>query len=90
MAPDIVGFLARTGLAAAIARGADTNADAIFAQIAAIETATGLAVDGIVMNPAQLEDDPVAEGQRPGNYIVGGGPFWRRPRARCSGVCRWR
>ena len=49
--PDIVGILNRTGLAAAQARGTDTNADAIAKQIAAIATATELPPDGIVMHP---------------------------------------
>lgn len=72
--PDVIGFLARTGLAASIARGADTNADVILAQIAAIETATGLRVDGIVLNPSNWKTILLAKDGN-GNYIGGGGPF---------------
>jgi HK97 family phage major capsid protein len=72
--PDIIGILARTGLATSIARVAEVNADAIYAQIAAIETATGLAVDGIVMNPTNWKSIQLLKDSS-GNYIGGGGPF---------------
>ena len=49
---NITGFLARVGLAADVPRGAsETNADAVFNQIFAIWTATGLMPTGIVMHP---------------------------------------
>jgi HK97 family phage major capsid protein len=93
VAPDIIGFLARTGLAASIARVAEVNADAIYSQIAAIETATGLAVDGIVMNPSNWKTIQLLKDST-GNYIGGGGPFasprvptlWGRPVALTSAI----
>ena len=74
VAPDIVGFLARTGLAAAVARGADSNADAILKQIAAIQVATGLACTGIVMNPTNWISIQLLK-TAGGEYLSGNGPF---------------
>jgi hypothetical protein len=51
VAPDIVGFLNRTGLAASIARTTEINADVILNQYFAIWTSTGLQPTGIVMHP---------------------------------------
>ena len=90
VAPDIIGFLARTGLAASIARGRrvergrDPAADRRH-----LQRRPGLAADGIVMNPAQLEDDPAARRQRPGTTSAAAGRSRRRSARRC-GVCRWR
>lgn len=73
VAPDVVGFLNRTGLAASIARVAEVNADTVLSQMMAIWIATNLQPDGIVMNPSNwktclLQKD--ANGQ-----YYGGGPF---------------
>jgi HK97 family phage major capsid protein len=51
VAPNMLGLLNRTGLAADVPRGTDTNADAIAKQIAAIQTATKLVPTGVVVNP---------------------------------------
>jgi HK97 family phage major capsid protein len=53
--PNLVGILNRSGLAADQARGADTNADAILKQMVAIWTATFLAPDAVIINPAQFQ-----------------------------------
>lgn len=71
--PDIVGLMNRTGLATAIARGADTNADAIFKQIMAIFNGSFLMPDAVVMNPANWSTVQLAKDAN-GNYI-GSGPF---------------
>jgi HK97 family phage major capsid protein len=74
VAPDIVGFLNRSGLAAAQPRGADTNADCVLRQMAAIFTATGLAATGIVMNPTNWITIQLLK-TATGEYISGNGPF---------------
>ena len=93
-APHITGFLNRTGLTASIARaGGEANYEAILRQIAAVETATNMPVDGIVMHPTnwltiQLTKDA------DGRIISGGGPFappqrptlWGRPVAITSAI----
>jgi HK97 family phage major capsid protein len=48
----LTGFLNRAGLSATQARGADSNADAILKQIAAIQAAVWIRPDAVVMNPA--------------------------------------
>lgn len=73
IAPNLQGFLNRVGLAAAVARGADNNADAIAKQIAAIETATNMPVDGIVINPTNWLTITLAKDAN-GQYY-GAGPF---------------
>lgn len=74
MAPNISGILDRAGLAASIARVAESNPDVILKQISAIELATSLEVDGIVMHPTQW-DGLLLLKDADGNYIAGGGPF---------------
>lgn len=71
--PDIVGILARTGLAASIARTTEVNADTILSQIMAIWIATNLQPDGIVMNPANWKSILLTK-DTTGQYY-GGGPF---------------
>ena len=71
--PDIVGILARTGLATSIARVAEVNADTILSQIMAIWIATNLPPDGIVLNPAQWKTVLLTKDAN-GQYY-GGGPF---------------
>jgi HK97 family phage major capsid protein len=74
--PDIVGIRNRSGLATAVAMGTDTPPDAIFRQITAIRNGTGLAPDGIVMNPADWESMQLMKFEPSGEY-VGAGPFER-------------
>ena len=74
IAPDLSGFLARAGLAAAIPRGADSDADAIAKQISAIFVATGLQPTGIVLNPTNWLSIQLSKNAN-GNYISGSGPF---------------
>ena len=51
VAPNILGLLNRTGLAADLPRGTDTNADAIAKQMAAIQTSTNMVPTGLIMHP---------------------------------------
>jgi HK97 family phage major capsid protein len=74
VAPDIVGILNRTGLAVDVARGTDTNADAVLRQIAAIYVSTGLQPTGIVMNPTNWLTIQLMK-TTDGEYIAGNGPF---------------
>jgi HK97 family phage major capsid protein len=74
-APDIVGIRNRTGLAADVPKGSDSVPDAIAKQIAAIQNATGLAPDGIVMNPTDWLTVALLKASD-GTYI-GDGPFMR-------------
>lgn len=74
VAPNVKGILARAGIAAPIARTTETNADVLLAQISAIETATNLPVDGIVMHPTNWNNVLLLK-DADGNYIASGGPF---------------
>lgn len=74
VSPILEGILARTGLTAAQARGAMTNADAIAAQVAAIETATLLPVDAIVIHPANWLAIQLLKAAD-GTYLSGSGPI---------------
>jgi HK97 family phage major capsid protein len=84
--PDIVGILNRAALAAAVPRGADTNADAVLKQIAAIATANNLQPSGIVMHPTNwltIQLQKLATGE----YVAGnGGPFQRPERPMLWGI----
>lgn len=73
-APNLNGFLIRAGLATAIARGTDTNADALLRQIAAIQTATNLRPDAIVMHPTNWLTIQLTKAAD-GTYISGNPPF---------------
>jgi HK97 family phage major capsid protein len=73
-APNISGILDRSGLATDVARGADTNADAILKQIHAIATAEQVQPDGIVMHPNNWQTILLSK-DGDGNYYAGGGPF---------------
>ncbi|HXG56683.1 MAG TPA: phage major capsid protein [Vicinamibacterales bacterium] len=72
-APNIRGLLNRTGLATAVARGTDSNADAIYKQIWAIFNASFLMPDGIVINPTNWQTSALSKDAN-GNYL-GAGPF---------------
>jgi HK97 family phage major capsid protein len=51
--PNLTGILKRNGLAAPVARtGSQSNADAVLAQITAIEASGAFTVDSVVLNPA--------------------------------------
>ena len=89
----ITGLLNRTGLASAVVRtGTVTNADAILEQIVAIETATNMEVDGIVMNMTNWKTVIMSKDGE-GRYY-GGGPLasparpvlWGRPVAITSAI----
>jgi HK97 family phage major capsid protein len=73
-APNISGILDRPGIAAPIARTTETNPDVILKQISAIEQATKLPVDGVVMHPTNWDSILLLK-DADGNYIAGGGPF---------------
>lgn len=73
VAPNLLGLLNTPGLAPAIPQGTNTAADAIAAQIAAIQTSTGLAPSGIVVNPTDWLHLQLAK-TIDGDYY-GAGPF---------------
>jgi HK97 family phage major capsid protein len=72
-APALRGILNRSGLTASIARTTETNADVVLAQLAAIQAATNLQPDGIVMNPANWKTIQLAKDAN-GQYY-GSGPL---------------
>ncbi|MEP7304208.1 MAG: phage major capsid protein [Acidobacteriota bacterium] len=72
-APNMRGINNRLALAAAVARGADSNMDAIFKQISAIATNALIQPDGFVMNPANWLTIQLAKNAN-GNYM-GSGPW---------------
>jgi HK97 family phage major capsid protein len=74
VAPNISGLLDRPGIAAPIARVAQSNPDVILEQISAIETATLMVVDGLVIHPANWLSMLLLK-SADGKYIAGGGPF---------------
>lgn len=71
--PNISGILDRAGLTAAQARGADTNADAIFKEMMKIFNAAFVMPDGHVINPANWQTIQLAKDAN-GQYY-GSGPF---------------
>lgn len=71
--PAIRGILNRTGLTPAQARGADTNADAIFKQITTISSTVFIQPDGIVMHPTNWQTIQLTKNAA-GNYL-GSGPW---------------
>jgi HK97 family phage major capsid protein len=86
VAPDVLGVLNRPGLTAATVRtDPETAADAIARAIAAVEAASMLPVDGIVMNPINWLSIVLAKTD--GGDYIGGSPFetplvprlWGRP-----------
>jgi HK97 family phage major capsid protein len=72
-APNIRGILQRVGLTAAQARGADTNADAIFKQVTTISSTVFVQPDGIVLNPTNWQTIQLTKNAA-GNYL-GSGPW---------------
>jgi len=73
VAPHLLGLMTLPGLSAAQARGADTNADAIFKQITAIAVNVLVTPDGIVMNPINWQTIQLTKNAA-GNYL-GSGPW---------------
>lgn len=71
--PALLGLMNLAGLTAAQARGADSNADAIFKQITTIATTVFVQPDGIVMNPANWQTVQLTKNAA-GNYL-GSGPW---------------
>ena len=69
----------RPGLSATVVQGAapDTIADAILRQITAVEVASGLPADGIVMHPNDWT--PVLAGKDTQGQYYGNGPFATGP-----------
>ncbi len=68
VAPNMVGLLARPGLAPAVARGTDTNADAIAKQMAAIQASTNRVPTGVIIHPTNFESVLLAKDAQ-GRYI---------------------
>jgi HK97 family phage major capsid protein len=73
VAPELLGLRLRPNLAADIARGTDTNADAIFKQIMAIYASSFLMPTGIILNPANWASTVLLK-TTTGEYLTGG-PF---------------
>jgi len=71
ISPELTGILTRTGLAPAVAKGTDTNIDAIAKQVAAIRLATNLVPDAVLLNPANALAINIAK-DTAGNYIIAG------------------
>jgi HK97 family phage major capsid protein len=73
-APNLNGLLTRVGLAPDVARGTDTNVDAVAKQISAIATANpGVTVTGVIMHPTNYLSSRLIKNTL-GDYI-GGSPF---------------
>lgn len=70
---NMTGILNRAGLATAVARGADTNADAIFKQLTAIMVGAFLVPDSVVINPTNWQAIRLSKNAN-GDYYAGG-PF---------------
>jgi HK97 family phage major capsid protein len=88
--PNILGIMNRPGLATAIVRNtpvttpAETNADAILRQVAAIATTSFVYPDGVVINPANWFSIQTSKDAN-GNYL-GGGPFSALPTTSLWGI----
>jgi HK97 family phage major capsid protein len=71
--PNLLGLMNLAGLTTAQARGADTNADAIFKQITTISTTVFVMPDAFVINPANWQTIQLTKNAA-GNYL-GNGPW---------------
>jgi HK97 family phage major capsid protein len=76
VAPHLMGLMNVVGQSAAVVRGTDSNADAIFRQITAITVGALVAPDAIVMNPVNWQSIQLTKNAN-GNYL-GAGP-WNSP-----------
>jgi len=74
--PHLTGLMTVAGMTATQARGADSNADAIFKEITAISTTAFIQPDAIVMNPINWQSVQLAKNAN-GQYF-GAGP-WAPP-----------
>ena len=74
----VQGLLNRSGIqaeaAASVTAAGDDNADAIFRAMTAIQTATGLAADGVIINPTDYQNLRL---RRDGNGQYYGGGFFQ-------------
>lgn len=70
---DLVGLLNREGVQVETATSAADNLEAIFRAMMAVENATGLSADGIVLNPVDYQKLRLAKDEN-GQYFAGG-PF---------------
>lgn len=73
VAPHLLGLMTLPNLTAAQARGADSNADAIFKQMTTIATTVFVMPDGFVINPANWQSIQLTKNAA-GNYL-GNGPW---------------
>lgn len=76
VAPNVLGLMLLPGLSTAVARGADSNMDAIFKQISALATTALVQPSGFVINPANWLTIQLLKNAA-GNYM-GSGP-WAPP-----------
>ena len=72
VSPNLRGLLNRSGIQTAT-KGADTSVDAILKSINKVQTATGFAADGVVINPTDYEAIRLLKDAN-GQYLAGG-PF---------------
>jgi HK97 family phage major capsid protein len=70
---NLTGLRNRVGLAADVARGTDSNADAIFKQIMAIMTSAFVMPDGIIIHPTNWQ--AIALSKDTNGAYLGAGPF---------------
>ncbi len=84
VAPNFLGLMNRSGLATTVARGSDTNADAIAKQISAIATSANLQPDGIVLHPTNWLTMLLMKDSEGAYY--GDGPFSSMQRPMLWGV----
>lgn len=70
---NMTGILNRAGLATAVPRGTDTNADAIFKQVTAIMVASFMVPDAVVIHPTNWQSIRLSKNAN-GDYYAGG-PF---------------
>jgi HK97 family phage major capsid protein len=73
VAPHLLGWMTLSGLATAVARGADSNADALMKQVTAISTGAFVIPDGMILNPANWMTVQLTKNAA-GNYL-GSGPW---------------
>lgn len=71
--PNLKGYMSLSGLAAPVARGTDTNMDAIFKQMTAIATTSFVTPEAFIINPTNWQTCQLSKDAQ-GQY-VGGGPF---------------
>lgn len=70
-APNLRGLLQRAGIQTEVSAAADDNADALYRAIAKVQTATGLAADGLVINPQDYQALRLSKDAN-GQYFGGG------------------